>query len=176
MNYACLSGEHITGVREGRPLFVRTPHSRFTLPNFMRAQLYAAFAPLRIGMEILVREEGVSPTRMIAHGGLFKTPVVAQQILADALNVPIAVMETVHEGGPWGMVVLAVFALCAREGRMLPDFLDNVVFGTARTFVCVPDPAGTAGYDRFIDRYRTALSVEKEAQILRDESPSNTSI
>jgi len=176
LNYACLSGEHITGVREGRPLFVRTPHSRFTLPNFMRAQLYAAFAPLRIGMEILVREEGVSPTRMIAHGGLFKTPVVAQQILADALNVPIAVMETAHEGGPWGMAVLAVFALCAREGQTLADFLDDVVFGTARTSVCVPDPAGTAGYDRFIERYRTALAVEKGAQVLPDEPPSDERI
>lgn len=176
LNYACLSGEHITGVREGRPLFVRTPHSRFTLPNFMRAQLYAAFAPLRIGMEILVREEGVSPTRMIAHGGLFKTPVVAQQILADALNVPIAVMETAHEGGPWGMAVLAVFALCAREGQTLADFLDDVVFGTARTSVCVPDPVGTAGYDRFIERYRTALAVEKGAQVLPDEPPSDERI
>lgn len=176
LNYACLSGEHITGVREGRPLFVRTPHSRFTLPNFMRAQLYAAFAPLRIGMEILVREEGVSPTRMTAHGGLFKTPVVAQQILADALNVPIAVMETAHEGGPWGMAVLAVFALCAREGQTLADFLDDVVFGTARTSVCVPDPAGTAGYDRFIERYRTALVVEKGVQVLPDEPPSDERI
>ena len=85
-------------------------------------------------------------------------------------------METAHEGGPWGMAVLAVFALCAREGQTLADFLDDVVFGTARTSVCVPDPAGTAGYDRFIERYRTALAVEKGAQVLPDEPPSDERI
>ena len=102
LNYNCLSGENITEVENGRPLFLRTPHSRMNLPNFMLSQLYSAFAPLKIGMDILVREEGIRTEVMIAHGGLFKTPIIAQQVLANALNLPITVMNTAKEAlGAW---------------------------------------------------------------------------
>ena len=110
LNYSYLSGENITRMDTGRPLFVRTPHSHMNLPNFMLAQLYAAFAPLKIGMDILVREENVKTDVMIAQGGLFKTPLIGQQVLADALELPITIMDTAGEGGPWGMAVLAAFA------------------------------------------------------------------
>lgn len=168
LNYNCLSGENITEVENGRPLFLRTPHSRMNLPNFMLSQLYSAFAPLKIGMDILVREEGIRTEVMIAHGGLFKTPIIAQQVLANALNLPITVMNTASEGGAWGMAVLASFA--AREEKpALADFLDEQVFRSAESTTLMPEPMGVEGCEKFIERYKAALSVEQSAGVLADE-------
>ena len=142
VNYSYLSGENVTRIDNGRPLFVRTPHSRFTLPNFMLAQLYAAFAPLKIGMDILVQEEGIETDVMIAQGGLFKTPVIGQQVLADALNMPITIMDTAGEGGPWGMAVLAVYMEVRQEGETLADFLDERVFRHPKSVTLTPNAEG----------------------------------
>ena len=163
VNYSCLSGENITRVEEGRPLFLRTPHSRMNLANFMLAQLYAAFAPLKIGMDILVKEEGVEMDSMVAQGGLFKTQGVAQQVLADTLSIPITIMETAGDGGPWGMAVLAVFARWAEKGESLADFLDKQVFGEVKSSTLSPKADGVRGCQQFIDRYQAGLSVEIEA-------------
>ena len=57
--YNYLSGEPITGLEEGRPLFLRTPDSTFDLATFMRTQLYASLATLRIGMDVLQKDENV---------------------------------------------------------------------------------------------------------------------
>ncbi len=70
--YNHLAGEPIAGLEEGRPLVVRTPDSRLTLPNFMRAQLYGVFGTLALGMAVL-HAEGVGLDRMYAHGGMFRT-------------------------------------------------------------------------------------------------------
>ena len=159
LNYSCLSGEHITKVKEGRPLFVRAPHSRFNLPNFMLTQLYAAFASLKIGTDILVKEEGVKTDVMVAQGGLFRTPVIGQQVLADVLETPITIMDTAGEGGPWGMAVLAVYAL-QKTGQSLADFLDKTVFADVKSTTRKPSPEGIAGCRQFIGRYRSGLAVE----------------
>ena len=159
LNYSCLSGEHITKVKEGRPLFLRTPHSRMNLANFMLAQLYAAFASLKIGTDILVKEEGVTTDVMVAQGGLFRTPVIGQQVLADVLETPITIMDTAGEGGPWGMAVLAVYAL-QPEKKSLADFLDQQVFSDVKSTTRKPDPDGVAGCRRFIENYRRGLPVE----------------
>ena len=167
VSYNCLSGENITNVEKGRPLFLRTPHSRMNLPNFMLAQLYAAFAPLKIGMDILVREEGIRTDVMIAHGGLFRTPVIAQQVLSNSLNMPITVMDTASEGGAWGMAVLASYA--RMDGDVpLADFMDAQVFRHVERTTLVPEPLGVAGCERFMARYKAALQVEREASMLAD--------
>ena len=163
VNYSYLSGENVTRIDNGRPLFVRTPHSRFTLPNFMLSQLYAAFAPLKIGMDILVQEEGIETDVMIAQGGLFKTPVIGQQVLADALNMPITIMDTAGEGGPWGMAVLAVYMEVRQEGETLADFLDERVFRHPKSVTLTPNAEGVEGCNAFIENYKRALSVEAEA-------------
>ncbi|MGV0168187.1 xylulokinase [Furfurilactobacillus sp. WILCCON 0119] len=162
VNYSYLSGENITRMNAGRPLFVRTPKSHFTLANFMVTQLYAAFAPLKIGMDILMNEEHIKTDVMIAQGGLFKTPVIGQQVLANALNVPITVMKTAGEGGPWGMAVLAEFAR-QHDDQALADFLDEHVFAQPESMTLSPEPAGVAGYQEFIDRYQAGLPVEGAA-------------
>ena len=162
LNYSFLSGENLTRTEKGRPLFVRTPQSSLTLANFVLTQLYAAFAPLRIGFDILTQEEGIRMERMIAHGGLFRTPHIAQQVLANMLDVPVAVMKTAAEGGAWGMAVLALYAFRGR-GEDLADFLDREVFAATDGETLTPDVAGVRGAQEFIARYRAALPIEDAA-------------
>lgn len=163
VNFSYLSGENITHMSEGRPLFVRKPDSKFSLANLIKVHLYSAFAPLKIGMDILLREEHIRTDVLIAQGGLFKTPVVAQQVLADALNTPISVMENAGEGGPWGMAVLALYAKGHQEDQSLADYLDEHVFSDARSATLDPEPESVQGYEKFIDNYKAALPVEGEA-------------
>ncbi|GEP48172.1 ATPase [Microbacterium saccharophilum] len=158
--YNHLAGEPIAGLDEGRPLFVRTPDSRLTLANVMRAQLYGVFGTLALGMRVLA-EESVALDRMTAHGGLFRTAGVAQRFLAGALDAPVAVGETASEGGAWGIAVLAAFRLSS--GTDLGAYLDDRFFAGAPIAVADPDPADVAGFAAYLDRYRAGLAVEAAA-------------
>ncbi|WP_159501751.1 xylulokinase [Microbacterium sp. 18062] len=162
--YNHLAGEPIAGLAEGRPLFVRTPDSRLTLGNAMRAQLYGVFGTLSLGMRVL-EDEGVSLERMFAHGGLFRTAGVAQRFLAGALDAPVAVGETASEGGAWGIAVLAAYASsgAAASGVDLGTYLGERVFGDAVFDTVHPDPADVAGFAAYLDRYRAGLAVEAAA-------------
>ena len=131
MAFNYLSGEPITDLEEGRPLFLRSPDSAFDLANFMRTQLFAALATLRIGMDVLQKDEGVRLDRMFAHGGLFKTKGVAQGFLAAAINTPVSVGDVAAEGGAWGIAVLAAFVADRSPGQSLADFLNSQVFADA---------------------------------------------
>ncbi len=159
--YNHLAGEPIAGLDEGRPLFVRTPDSRLTLANFMRAQLYGVFGTLSLGMRVL-DTEGVALDRMFAHGGMFRTAGVAQRFLAGALGAPVAVGETASEGGAWGMAVLAAYLKHA-DGADLTDYLDERVFADAVIDVVDPHPADVAGFSAYLDRYRAGLAIEAAA-------------
>lgn len=157
------SGEHILGLEEGRPLFVRTPDSRFTLANFMRANLYASLSVLKSGMDILLKDEKVRIDKIFGHGGLFKTKGVGQRILATAIHSPVYVMETAGEGGAWGMALLAEYRRTRTPGETLVDYLDNRVFAGLAGEPILPDPEDEAGFDAYLTRYQTALPVEKAA-------------
>ncbi len=160
--YNYLSGEHITGVADGRPMYFRIPEENFTLNDFMRAQLYSAVAVLRIGMNILWEGEKVKAQEFTAHGGLFKVKGVAQQLLADALNTPISVLQTAGEGGAWGMALLAAYS--QRGGnKSLAEFLCENVFETMEHTVLFPQLEGTKGFDLFMQRYRAGLQAQKNA-------------
>lgn len=158
--YNYLAGEPITGLSEGRPLFVRAPDSSFTLANFIRAQLYGAFATLVLGIRVLAREE-VAIDRMFAHGGMFRTAGVAQRFLAGALNAPVSVSESASEGGAWGIAVLAAFVTDPSDD--LDDYLRNSVFGNATFETANPDPADTDGFSKFLDRYSAGLTIQRAA-------------
>lgn len=159
--YNQVAGEPIAGLDEGRPLFVRTPDSRFTLSNVMRAQLYGVFATLALGMLILVGE-GVALDRMYAHGGMFRTAGVAQRFLAGALGAPVSTSETAAEGGAWGMAVLAAFA--ASGGKTdLQAYLTDHVFATTELVTTDPDPDDVAGFAAYLDSYRGGLDVVRAA-------------
>ncbi|MFB7842997.1 xylulokinase [Microbacterium sp. NPDC056052] len=159
--YNHLAGEPIAGLTEGRPLFVRTPDSAFTLANFMRAQLYGVFGTLALGMQTLAAE-GVQLDRMFAHGGMFRTAGVAQRFLAGALGAPVAVGEAASEGGAWGIAVLASY-LAHGDGLSLGEYLDQRVFAAAVQEVVDPDPADVAGFSAYLDRYRAGLAIEAAA-------------
>jgi sugar (pentulose or hexulose) kinase len=159
--YNHLAGEPIAGTEEGRPLFVRTPDSRFTLANAIRAQLYGVFGTLALGMRVLDRE-GVQLDRMFAHGGMFRTAGVAQRFLAAALGAPVAVGDTASEGGAWGIAVLADY-LRHGDGLDLDAYLREHVFASASVDVAEPDAADAAGFAAYLDRYDAGLAVERAA-------------
>ena len=163
LSYGYLSGESITHMEEGRPLFVRRPDSRFTLANFMRMHLYSTLGAVRIGMDILARQEGVKLDQLYGHGGLFKTKGVGQKIMADALNVPVTVMETAGEGGPWGMALLVSYMLHAQEGESLADYLSGKVFAGEQGETLAPEQEGSTGFEKFMEDYRAGLAVEQAA-------------
>ncbi|MCS6773937.1 MAG: FGGY-family carbohydrate kinase [Thermoflexales bacterium] len=160
--YNYVSGEHITHFEEGRPLFVRTPTSRFTLANFMRAHLFAALGALKIGMDLLFNNERLALDRLTGHGGFFKTPEVGQRLMAAALNAPVAVMETAGEGGAWGIALLAAY-LQAAHALSLEDFLAQRVFANAAVSVAEPRAEDVQGFAAFMARYQRGLSVERAA-------------
>ncbi|WP_411682275.1 xylulokinase [Clostridium thailandense] len=161
--YNYFSGEHITGFEEGRPLFVRTPDSKFNLANFMRVNLFTSLGALKTGLDILLKEEGVKVDEMLGHGGLFKTKGVGQKIMAAAIDAPVSVMETAGEGGAWGMALLASYMLNKSENDTLDDYLTQKVFaGKVGTKI---DPASkdVAGFDEFMKRYTNGLEIERAA-------------
>ncbi len=159
--YNYLSGEHITGLHEGRPLFVRTPDSRLNLANFMRSQLFASLGTLRIGMDVLLKSEGVQLDSMFAHGGMFRTKGVAQRFLAAAIEAPVSVGDIAGEGGPWGIALLAAFA--RDGGGALDEYLDREVFAGAALDTVQPDPADVAGFAGFMERFKAGLPIEHAA-------------
>ena len=162
--YNYLSGEPITELDEGRPLFVRSPDSGLDLGTFMRTHLFSSLATLRIGMDVLQKREGVRLMRMYAHGGMFKTEGVAERFLAAAIDTPVTVGDIAGEGGAWGIAVLAAFAAADRfPGQSLADYLDTAVFTGASLRTADPDPADVAGFDAFMQRYVAALPVERAA-------------
>ena len=163
LSYNYISGEPVTGLAEGRPLFVRSAGDRFTLANFMRANLYAAVGVLKIGNDILFNEEHIKVDRLTGHGGLFKTKGVGQRILAAALGSPISVMETAGEGGPWGMAILAGYLVNNADGLPLPEYLDKEVFAGYSGTETRPTPDDVAGFNEYIKTYQRCLSVEEMA-------------
>ncbi|WP_303642103.1 xylulokinase [uncultured Duncaniella sp.] len=163
LSYNYFSGEPVTGLNEGRPLFVRSATDKFSLANFMRANLYASVAVLKIGNDILFNEEHVQVDRITGHGGLFKTPGVGQRVLAAALNSPISVMETAGEGGAWGIALLAAFVVNNRKGQSLPEWLNDCVFlGNAGTEIARLRE-DVEGFNKYIETYKRGLAIEKAA-------------
>lgn len=163
ININYFSGEPVTGLTDGRPLFVRRPDAKLTLANFARVQLYSTVASLRLGMDILFELENVQLDSLLGHGGLFKTPLVGQKMLAGALNTPVSVMETAGEGGPWGIALLAQFMQNKSEGQALEDYLSESVFAGTKGSMEKPDAEDVAGFNRFLSDYISALAVEKTA-------------
>ncbi len=159
--YNFLAGEPVIGVEEGRPMYFRSREGSPSLADFFRAQLYATIAPIKIGMDILTVEEGARISRLSAHGGLFKVSGVAQAVLANALETPVTVQRTAGEGGAFGMAVLAAYMM-KKDGRPLPDFLDECVFSEADGDTRAPDEAGVRGFAAYLERYRAGLSAVRE--------------
>jgi len=158
-----LSGEHITHLEEGRPLFVRTPESNFTLSNFMRTHLFSSLGALKLGLNILFEKEQVEIDQILGHGGFFKTKEVGQKMMAAAMNVPVSVMETAGEGGAWGIALLAAYMLHKAENEPLEAYLSNKVFAGENGTTIAPDQADVDGFAAFMERYKKGLVIERTA-------------
>ena len=163
ISYNYISGEPLTGLAEGRPLFVRSANDKFTLANFMRAHLYASIGVLKVGNDILFNKEKIRVDRITGHGGLFKTKGVGQRILAAAINSPISVMETAGEGGAWGIALLAGFLVNNPEKKNLADYLEEVVFAGNTGTEIAPTPEDVAGFNAWIENYKRGLPIEQAA-------------
>jgi len=162
LSYNYYSGEPITGLKEGRPLFVRTPESRMSFENFARSLIFSTIATLRIGMDIL-SEEQIHIKTLLGHGGLFKTKKVGQALMASALKVPVAVMETAGEGGAWGIALLAAYLREKEQGETLESYLSQKVFSRIESAVTPPDPKDVKGFEDFMKNYRAGLAAERAA-------------
>jgi sugar (pentulose or hexulose) kinase len=154
-----LSGEHITGIETGRPMYFRVPDGKMTLAAFMRAQLSSSVAVMKLGVDLLRKKEGIEPGTLTAHGGLFKVKGVAQTILADALNATVSVSKTAGEGGAWGMALLAAYSV-ENNGAALDKWLNERVFSASETYTVEPSADGVEGFNKYTDRYLAALKAE----------------
>ena len=163
MTYNYVSNEHITRVEKGRPLFVRTTESKFSLQNFMRSLVYSAFGALKTGCDIMLKEEGVCLDRITGHGGIFKTERVGQSVLAAAINTPVSVMKTAGEGGAWGIALLANYMIQKKKNESLEDYLDEHVFKNSEGITLSPNPADVKGFEEYMTRYLNGLPVVREA-------------
>ncbi|HRQ23691.1 MAG TPA: FGGY-family carbohydrate kinase [Anaerolineales bacterium] len=161
--YNYVSGEHITHMEEGRPLFVRMPESRFNLANCMRAHLFSSLGALKIGMDILFEQEKVQLDQLLGHGGFFKTKEVGQRMMAAAMNVPVSVMETAGEGGAWGIALLAAYMTNKAGNQTLEDYLNKKVFANEKGSTIAPDKKDVDGFAAFMTRYKTGLGIERAA-------------
>lgn len=163
LSYNYISGEPVTGLAEGRPLFVRSANDKFNLANFMRAHLYASVGVLKIGNDILFKQEKVKVDRITGHGGLFKTKGVGQRVLAAAIDSPISVMETAGEGGAWGIALLASFLVNNTAEQTLADFLEEKVFAGNAGVEIAPTAEDVAGFNAYIENYKAGLPIEETA-------------
>ena len=163
ISYNYISGEPVTGLAEGRPLFVRSANDKFNLANFMRAHLHASVGVLKIGNDILFKEEKIKVDRITGHGGLFRTKGVGQRILAAAINSPISVMETAGEGGAWGIALLGSYLVNNDKQQNLADFLDEKVFAGNAGIEVSPTAEDVEGFNAYIENYKANLPVEEAA-------------
>lgn len=161
--YGFYSGEHAVGLSEGCPLFLHPTNANFNLANFIRVHLYTAFGAMKLGMDILLQQERVEIKRILGHGGIFKTQGVAQKVLASALNIPVATMETASEGGAWGIALLAAFLENAQRGQSLEQYLDDEIFAETVTNVVEPDAIMHRGYEKFMQNYQRGIAIVQAA-------------
>jgi sugar (pentulose or hexulose) kinase len=163
LSYNYHSGEPITGFEQGRPLFVRSQESNFTLANFMRVLIFSTMGTLKLGMDILIEKEHLRLENLLGHGGLFKTKGVGQRLMAGALNTPVSVMESAGEGGAWGIALLAAFMMQCQKGISLEKFLAEKVFANVTADRVEPDEKDVQGFKKFMERYSAGLKIERAA-------------
>ena len=162
VNVPLLSGEPVVGLDEGRPMMIRTPDAKLTFANYSRSLVAGAMSSLKLGMDILAKEN-VQVDSLLGHGGYFKTPIAGQKILAGSLNTPVSVMETAGEGGPWGMALLAAYRVHKAEGQTLESYLNEKVFASAKSVTVTPDEADVKGIDAYTEKFTASLDAEKAA-------------
>lgn len=162
LSYNYISGENITDVDVGHPLFIRLPNNNFNLANFMKMHLYSAFSTLKIGIDLLQENENINLSKLIAHGGIFKTKNIAQQVLSSALQEKITVMDTASEGGAWGISILGYYA-ALDEQITLEQFLNEKVFINTNEVTIEPNDKEVQNFQNYLNRMKRGLQIERDA-------------
>ncbi|GEP81226.1 xylulokinase [Staphylococcus kloosii] len=162
LSYNYISGENITDVDVGHPLFIRLPNNNFNLANFMKMHLYSAFSTLKIGIDLLQENENINLSKLIAHGGIFKTKNIAQQVLSSALQEKITVMDTASEGGAWGISILGYYA-ALDEQITLEQFLNEKVFINSNEVTIEPNEKEVQNFQNYLNRMKRGLQIERDA-------------
>ncbi len=157
--YNYLSGEHITHTEVGRPLLVRLPDGKFSLANFMKAQIFSALGTLAMGVKMLTAQN-VKLERVCAHGGFFKTEFVGQSAMSAALDAPVTVLQSAGEGGAYGIALLALFLVSGEKD--CEAFLNSVFENAPSSTVCADD-AEKQRFAHFLSLYEKGLGIEISA-------------
>jgi len=160
LSYGYLSGEHVTGFSEGRPLMLRNPNSELNVGNLIRSQLFTSLCALRTGLNILFDDENVKIDEINGHGGFFKTAEVGQNIMSAATNTPCSVLSSAGEGGAWGIAILASFI---NKNKTLEDYLDEKVFKNSEKVTIMADQKDVKGFNTFFEKYHRGLDIERKA-------------
>jgi len=163
ISYNYYSGEGVTDVDRGVPIFIHPSDANMNLANFMRLHMLSALATLKVGLDILAKEEHVAIDKILGHGGFFKTPIVGQKLLAAAINASVSSMETAGEGGPYGMALLCAYMLWKDNGESLEDYLDNKIFNSAAVTTIESDPKDVEGFNQFLEKWKKGFDIEKKA-------------
>lgn len=172
LSYNYISGEPVTGFDSGAPVLVRPGENALSLANLMRSNLYSALATLKIGLDLMLKSEGVKVDKMYGHGGYFKTPQVGQAFAAAAIDAPVSVMETAGEGGAWGIAILAAYLACKNPGETLSSFLDNKIFKGQKVVTLDPDKNDVKGFEKYMEKYRNGLGIENAAVSTMNGKPA----
>ena len=109
--------------------------------------------------------ENVTIDRLMGHGGLFKTLLVGQKVLADALGIPVSVMLTAAEGGAYGIALLAAYGHRRKAHESLENYLEKNVFGEMNIQTIEPNPAGVEGFRKYLISYIRGLYAERAAGV-----------
>ena len=157
------SGEANVGLTKGIPMLLRRPDADFSFANLMRTHLYSCLSTLKMGLDILIKEENIKIDRICGHGGYFKAPVTGPKLLSAAVGAPVITMESSGEGGPYGMALLAAYMLDKKDGESLADYLDNKIFADCKTVETMADPSDIDGFNAFLTEFKKCIPVEKTA-------------
>ncbi len=162
MSFGYVSGEHMTGFSEGRPLLIRKADRQFDIARFMRANLFSTLGALKIGLDILFEDEKVEIDKIYGHGGFFKTPDVGQIIMSCVTGGDVAVSENAGEGGAWGIALLAAFMLDDNYDD-LGEYLDKKIFIDYKEKVLRASKTQMDDFAEFMKEYKNCLDVERMA-------------
>lgn len=151
------------GVSQGGTALVMGLNEATASPgNAVKAMLLATIFNLRIGSEDLDRQ-GYPRTEIILSGGLVKTPQLGQ-LVADAFDTPVTILDGAEEGTAWGAALLARFRDETRAGRApaWADFLAGQATKSHRRFRPRPDSAAMLCH--VYDRYRRLIDLHRQLE------------
>ncbi len=163
LSYNYLSGEGMTDLDSGRPVFAKTPDAKLTLANFMRTHLLSALATLKIGLDIRTDEEHIAIEKLLRPRWLLQNAGSGPATCSPLPWVlPCPLWRLPGRAAPNGMALLAAYRLNIHE-MTLADFLDTEAFSNAKSVTLQADAADCAGFDAFLACYEKALPLEKTA-------------